>query len=102
MQVDHPSTQFPVFSRRRRRIAKRPLPLQWIVESPMFDIALPTLHHRTPYSAPSARIGGNVSLGEVQVLLRHGEVATNPAEAKFAIRTFEGQRMCHWHLLAVC
>lgn len=63
-----------------------------IIECPMLDIALATLHeHATDTRVPRGFEGLNLLVGEMKVAVRHDQIAADTVEAHFSIAAFEGE-----------
>src|SRR6185369_6196619 len=73
-----------------------------VVERPMFHVALAALHHGAAHTGvPTFAIWGGIALREMEVRIRHGEFLPDAAEAHFAIRLLERERMRDGRFLAV-
>src|ERR1044071_10330206 len=73
-----------------------------IIESPMFYVALPALHHCAPHARlPTLSISRGVALRKVQVRIGHAQLFSNTAEAQFAIRFFKRKRVRRRRLFAL-
>src|SRR6185436_3219026 len=74
---------------------------QWIVEGPVFDVALPALHDRAPHpSVPGLAVRRRVGPREMLMIVGHPESVADPVETQFAIGPLEAQWMCHRDLAA--
>ena len=67
-----------------------------VVEGPVFDIALATLHDdATDTGGPAFGVVGDVCFWEMHLAVRHDEALGDAIEAEFAIGAFEGERVLH-------
>ena len=90
MQFDDAGGELAVFGGRGRFLLPPAAAGQRIVEGPMFNISLATLHHRAPDSgAPRGAIGGRIGLGEMQVGVGRTQLGVNPVEAEFPVGPFK-------------
>lgn len=102
VQVNHPGFQLPVLCRGGRSVLVFPFAGQRIVESPMLDVALTSLHDDTTHAGVPAGIKFlRVRIREMQIRIRHHEFFVDLVEAHLAIAFLERQRMGDRHRLAI-
>src|SRR5437660_376287 len=94
MQLYHAGRQLSILRRAwRARLVFARAP-RWIIESPMFHVPLPALHHRATHAGlPAFPVRARIAFWEVQVGIRHHQLLPNSAEAKLAVRLLERKRM---------
>src|SRR5262245_36387157 len=88
MQFHHACCQFPILRGSWRGILEAPAAAGRIVEGPMFDITLSSLHDRATYAVPTLPIAARVGLREMQLTVRHAQVFADAVEAQLAVGAF--------------
>src|ERR1041385_1554113 len=79
-----------------------PLTARWIIESPMFHVTLPALHHRAADARlPAFSISSRIALRKVQVHIGHDQVFSDAVEAQLSIGLFKRKRVRRRRFLAV-
>ena len=82
--------QLAIFGRGRRLIFVPSFARQRIVESPMFDVPLPPLHHHAAQAGvPAFSVRCCVRFRKVQVGIRHSQLFANAIETKLTVRLFK-------------
>ena len=89
MQFDNASSQAAIFLRTRGFVRIGSFSPERIVEGPVLNIPLPSLHNDATYAVPALAISGNVSLGKMKVILRNLKPFLDPIETQLTIRFLE-------------
>ena len=101
MQVDHAGGEGSVFRGRRWRVLEAARAAWRIVEGPVLDIALATLHDGASRRVPAGDVGCGIGLREVEIGLGHPQLGPDTVEADFAVGPLEREGMTDGHLAAV-
>src|SRR5205085_12318322 len=101
MKIHYPSRQLAVLGGGGRTVFVVAFTFGRVIESPMLDVALSSLHGRATHAFPGFAISRSVSLGKVQVLGGHDQLGPDPTETKLAISPFEGERVSHGRFPAI-
>ena len=84
MQIGDPRRQLAILLRRRRCILVLALAAGRIVERPVFDFALPALHHKATNFVEAARIACEVER-KVDLRLGHPQFRSNSTKAQIHV-----------------
>ncbi len=102
MQVHHPRFETAVFLGAWWGIGVFAFAGKRVIECPVLHIPLPSLHDRTADArVPRSLEGSDVLIREMQVLIRHHQLAIDPIKAHLTIAPLEGQRMRDRRHLAI-
>ena len=71
MEIDDARFEFSILCGGRRLVFVFTFPFQWIVEGPMFDIPLPSLHDCATHTVPTLLVSRRLRFRKMEIGCRH-------------------------------